>query len=99
MPLPNASPNFLRDKMSIEIVGCDNDYYRNAMVAGWLVNLDDATAYNIPLVAEIQSSGGIPVEDGVREFTVSNVPPMSKTKFSVVFEKTSTWKKCRVYIK
>lgn len=89
-------PQFDRNDLSVRIVGCDDDFYKNAMVAGYAINLGSVAA-SVVLVTEIQDNDGDPVEGGVKQQQIT-IPPNSQVQFSQTYTKPPSWKKCRAYI-
>lgn len=95
----DATPSYDKSTLSVQLAGCDDDYYGNAMVAGYVSNLGQSRAENVFVVAELQDAGGKPIPQGSKTLIINHVDAKMKVKFSTVFEKPSTWKKCRAYIK
>jgi hypothetical protein len=88
-----------KSALSVMIAGCDDDYYKNAMVAGYVVNTGEKTASNVVLITELQDASGQPVEGGVKEQTIREIAPGYQVPFTQVYLTPPNWSKCRAYIK
>jgi hypothetical protein len=85
-------------QVSVSIAGCDNDYYMNALVAGYATNNGVAVLGSVPIVTQLLTSEGDVVSGGEKTTVITNLNPGETQKFSVVYEKPSKWNKCRASV-
>jgi len=95
---PTTPAGYDPQDLNVLIAGCDDDYYMNAVVAGYVQNLGDTTVKNVVLVTELQDANGNPVEGGVKEQVIKEIPAGMQVKFTQTYEQPPAWKKCRAYI-
>ncbi|MFH0863021.1 MAG: FxLYD domain-containing protein [Candidatus Altiarchaeota archaeon] len=85
-------------KVSVAVDGCDDDYYMNAMVAGYVTNNGAKMMAAVPIVTQLQSSEGNVVSGGEKTTVITNLNPGETQKFSVIYVTPPQWKKCRASV-
>jgi len=86
-------------RLVVQLAGCDDDYWGNAMVAGYVTNTGSETAEAFTVVAYLKTEEGEVVDGGVKEISLSNLAPGESKSFSAVYTKSPAWKKCQAKIK
>ncbi|MFH1403646.1 MAG: FxLYD domain-containing protein [Candidatus Altiarchaeota archaeon] len=87
------------DSLTVMIAGCDDDYYHNAMIGGYVTNNGDRTIPNVDVVVYLEDSDG-QVLDGVGErIMVESLKPGERRQFKATIIKPGSWSKCRAEAK
>ncbi|MFC2162672.1 Kazal-type serine protease inhibitor domain-containing protein [Candidatus Altiarchaeota archaeon] len=84
------------DDLTVEMAGCADDDYGNAIVAGFIENNGDSRQ-KVILVTELQDDDGEPIQDGVQKKPYE-IQAGSRIKFSQTYDQPGDWYKCRAYI-
>jgi hypothetical protein len=74
--------------------GCDEDYYGNAMVAGFVENRGHKTASNVEVLAVLMDADSQAIDDGQKRITVDSLKPGETRGVSQVFISPGEWEKC-----
>ena len=93
-----GNPQVDFSQVSVSISGCDDDYYMNAMVAGYVTNNGVKTIDAVPIVTQLLTETGEVVSGGEKTTVITNLKPGERQQFSIVYEKPPQWKKCRASV-
>ncbi|MCX6695462.1 MAG: FxLYD domain-containing protein [Candidatus Altiarchaeota archaeon] len=85
-------------QVSVSIAGCDDDYYNNSMVAGYVTNNGVKTIDAVPIVTQLLTEAGEIVSGGEKTTMITNLNPGENRQFSVVYEQPPQWAKCRASV-
>ncbi len=95
-PATTTMPDY--SAVSAALAGCDDDYWGNAMVAGYVTNNGVRTLDAVPVVTRLLTPADEVVPGGEKTTLILGLKPGEKRKFSVVYEKPPAWKKCRASV-
>ena len=85
-------------QVSVALEGCDDDYYMNAMVAGYVTNNGAKAVGSVPIVTQLLTSEGDVVPGGEKTTVITNLNPGETQKFSNIYVTPPAWKKCRASV-
>jgi len=91
---PTAHAGIGARDVSVFIAGCDDDYYNDTMVAGYVTNVGNGSSGAFYLTVQLQDEGGNLVPGGMKLLEETSLEPRESRKFSVIFNQSSAWKRC-----
>jgi hypothetical protein len=98
LPITTTTYKLDLSQVSIQLAGCDDDYYGNAMIAGFIINFGETTIPRLSIRTELQDDDGIGIADGVKTLEINSLKPNEQRKFSVVYQSPGNWQKCNAKV-